>query len=146
MYNGTTVITFAPGKINHALVTATRCYTCHNGSYTTQGTMGAQAMVTNHIPTTITGGTGGLDCTTCHVTPTYTSSTGWLSEKMNHNGTLGGGAPIYCVTCHLTGTTYLVPSGFQRMSHNSTSTAKDCSRSGCHKPLGSIGTSYSKWN
>jgi predicted CXXCH cytochrome family protein len=144
-YNGTSVLTFAPGTMNHTLVTATRCYTCHNGSYTTQGAMGAQAMPLNHIPTTITGGTGGLTCTTCHTNPTYTSATGWLAEKMNHNGAMGGGAPVYCVSCHLSGTTYLVPSGFQRKSHNGASTAKDCSSSSCHKPLGKQGSTYSSW-
>lgn len=146
VYNGTTVISFAPGTMDHTKVTGTSCYSCHNGSYTTQGTMGAQAMPINHIPTTITGGIGGLPCTTCHTTPGYTSATGWLAEKMNHNGAMGGGAPVYCVSCHLSGTTYLVPSSFQRKSHNGASTAKDCSSSNCHKPLGKTGTSWSNWN
>ena len=146
IYNGTTVTTFAPGTINHSLVTATTCFLCHNGSYTSQGTMGAQAMPINHIPTTITGGIGGLPCTTCHTNPGYTSPTGWLAVQMNHNGAQGGGVPIYCVNCHLTGTTYLVPSGFQWKSHNGSSTAKDCSSSGCHKPIGQTGSTYINWN
>jgi len=142
-YNGTSVLTFAPGTMNHTLVTATTCYTCHNGSYTSQGTMGAQAMPINHIPITITGGTGGLPCTTCHTSPTYTSSTGWLAEKMNHNGAQGGGSPVYCVTCHLSGTSYL--GNMQKKSHNGASTSKDCSSSSCHKPIGKEGSTYSSW-
>jgi hypothetical protein len=140
-YNGTTVTTFAPGTMNHSLVTGSRCDTCHNGSYTTQGALGAQAKVSNHIPTTITG---TLDCTTCHNAPNYTSASGWSSEKMNHNGAQGGGSPVYCVTCHLSGTTYL--GSMDKKSHNGASTAKDCSSSNCHKPLGKYGIAYSKWN
>jgi len=142
-YNGTTVVTFAPGTMNHTLVTSITCYSCHNGSYTSQGTMGAKAMPLNHIPVAITGGAGGLPCTTCH-TPTYTSASGWAAEKMNHNGALGGGAPVYCVTCHLTGTSYM--GTMDKKSHQGTSTAKDCSSANCHKPLGKFGVSYSKWN
>ena len=143
MYNGTTVTTFAPGTMNHALVTATRCDVCHGGAYTTQGLQygGAQAKVSNHIPTTITA---GLDCTTCHTSPTYTSSTGWLQEKMNHNNAQGGGGGgVYCVNCHLSGVTYL--GSMQKKSHNGASTAKDCSSSSCHKPLGRTGTAYTVW-
>ena len=142
-YNGTTVTTFAPATMNHTLVTGTSCYSCHNGSYATQGTMGAKAMVTNHIPTAITGGTGGLPCTTCHTNPIYTSASGWASEKMNHNGAKGGGVPVYCVTCHLSGTTYM--GSMDKKSHNGASTAKDCSSSNCHKPLGKEGTAYISW-
>ncbi len=146
IYNGTTVTSFYPGTMNHVVTTSIQCQICHNGAYTTQGiTLGAQAMVSNHIPTTITG---ALDCNTCHPTAPSTSvaSMSWAQppEKMNHNGALGGGAPIYCVTCHLSGNTYL--GSMKKYSHNGASTAKDCSRSGCHRPLGSVGSSYSNWN
>jgi nitrate/TMAO reductase-like tetraheme cytochrome c subunit len=127
--------------MNHTLVTATRCDTCHNGSYATQGTSGAQAMVTTHIPITITS---GLDCNTCHKITAAASiaSMSWLTEKMNHNAAQGGG-PVYCVTCHLSGVTYL--GSAQKVSHNGASTAKDCSNSSCHKPKGSKGTVYVSW-
>jgi hypothetical protein len=138
------VITFALKAMNHLLTTAIRCDTCHNGSYTTKGPLGAQAKVSNHVPTTITG---SLDCNTCH-TVTLTAAVASMSwaapEKMNHNGAMGGGTPVFCVSCHLTGTTYL--GSMQKMSHNGSSTAKDCSSAGCHKPLGSKGTAYTKWN
>ncbi len=139
---GGAVTSFAGAVMSHAVVTATRCDVCHNGSYTTQGTMGAQAKVSNHIPTTITG---ALDCTTCHTAPTYTSPTGWLQERMNHNGAQGaGGGGVYCVNCHLRGVTYL--GSMQKLSHNGASVAKDCSSTSCHRPLGRKGTPYSAWN
>lgn len=146
VYNGTTVISFANATMSHAVVAATRCDACHNGSYTTQGTKygGAVGKVSNHIPTTITT---GLDCNTCHTTTTYTALSNWLTEKMNHNGAQGGavgGNGVYCVTCHLSGTTYM--GNMQKKSHEGASTAKDCSSSKCHKPLGSKGTTYINWN
>jgi len=147
IYNGTTVTSFAAGTLNHSVVAATPCSTCHNGSYTTQGTFGAVAKVSNHIPTTITG---SLDCNTCHKgsPPNGKATSGaaaWgVGQQMNHNGALGGGNPVYCVTCHLTGTTYL--GRMDKKSHEGASMAKDCSSSNCHKPLGRRGTAYSNWD
>jgi hypothetical protein len=163
VYDGTGSINFSTAAIssitvsgvskygmNHSALTGSpRCDSCHNGAYTGQGIFGAVAKVSNHIPTAITG---SLDCTTCHTTLTLTSaslkvtsgSADWLAEVMNHNGAQGG-APNYCVTCHLKGVTYL-QSKSQLISHNGASTAKDCSSSSCHKPLGKTGTAYSKWN
>jgi hypothetical protein len=142
-------LSFAGGNLVHSLFTATRCDACHNGSLTTFGAAGAVVKVSNHIPTTITG---ALDCNTCHKgTPPATAAaaaggaTVWATgEKMNHNGAVGGGAPIYCVDCHLKGVTWL--SKAQLLSHNGASKAKDCSSTSCHKPLGSKGTSWVKWN
>jgi hypothetical protein len=121
---------------------ALKCSQCHNGSYTAEGTVGAQAKtLVNHIPTTITD-SAGLDCNACHyytgTAPTI-SATGFAggknaAETMDHNGAKGG-APYYCVTCHLSSVTYLM-SGAPKASHNGASTSKDCSSSGCHKPLG----------
>ena len=132
-----------------------RCDSCHNGAYSAFGTTGALPKVTNHAPTTITG---SLDCNTCHTgtnPQTAAAAAGgaamWAKgaqpgEIMNHNGAQGG-APSYCVTCHLGTATYLEPSGFQKTSHNGASTAKDCSNTSCHKPLGRTGGSnYSSWN
>jgi len=147
MYNGTTVLSFASGTLNHSVVAGSRCDSCHNGSYTSQGVYGAVAKVSNHVPTTITG---SLDCNTCHtgIPPNSKPTSGasaWASgEKMNHNSAQGMGVPIYCVTCHLTGSTYL--GNMFKMNHNGASISKDCSSSSCHKPLGRYGTAYSKWN
>lgn len=157
VYDGTTSINFSSSAVTsiggtspryamkHSVVTG-RCDSCHNGAYAGQGIFGAVGKVTKHIPTAITG---SLDCTTCHTTLVgagiviSSGSADWLRETMNHNGAQGGG-PIYCVTCHLSGTTYL--GSMQKKSHEGTSTAKDCSRSSCHKPLGSKGASYIRWN
>lgn len=143
VYNGTSIISFAGATMSHLITASTRCDACHNGSYLTQGASGAQNVVSNHIPRTITG---TLDCNTCHnMTITASiSSMSWLTERMNHNGAKGGGTPVYCVTCHLKGVTYL--GSMQKLSHNGASVSKDCSSAGCHKPLGSKGTAYSSWN
>jgi len=147
MFNGTSVTSFAGGTLNHSVVAATPCSTCHNGSYTTQGTFGAVAKVTRHIPTTITG---SLDCNTCHKgtppngKPTAGAAAWSVGQRMNHNGAMGGGNPVFCVTCHLTGTTY--QGRMEKKRHEGASVAKDCSRSGCHKPLGRTGATYIRWD
>jgi len=140
------------GMKHSVLAAGTLCgTTCHNGSYTSQGTYGALAKVSNHIPTAMAG--TSADCTFCHTTLTLAAvkvSSGtadWLTETVGvtqHNGDQGG-SPNYCVTCHLSSATYL-SSKIQKVSHNGASTSKDCSSSSCHKPLGSKGTSYSSWN
>ena len=130
---------FANPTMLHAAVSSIRCDTCHNGSYLTQGTQlgGAKAKPTNHIPTTITG---TLDCNTCH-----TSTTLWTAEKMNHNGAPGK-TGVLCITCHVSGgTAYLGNMQRKSLTHDSGGHS-DCSDSGCHKPLGNIGTSWVKWN
>ncbi len=142
-------ITFAPGNMGaaqHSALAATACSTCHSGAYATQGLNlgGAVGKVSNHIPTTITG---ALDCNTCHKNgfTAVSGSAGWATTngQMNHNSAQGG-APNYCVTCHLTGVSYMGLA--QKKNHNGASTAKDCSSSSCHKPLGSKGSTYSSWN
>lgn len=131
---------FVNPTMSHLAVTVYRCDQCHNGSYLTEGTQlgGAKAKPAGngHIPTTITG---TLDCNTCH-----TSTTSWLSEKMNHNGALGK-TGVLCTTCHVSGAPY--PGNMQKKSLTHDSGGHiDCSDSGCHKPLGSKGTSWVKWN
>ena len=133
-HTNTAYISFANSPMNHAVVTSTRCDVCHSGSYTSEGITGALAKPSLHIPTTITG---SLDCNTCH-----TSTTSWTSEKMNHNSTTTG-----CKTCHNSGTSYLGSMDKKTLgSHEGSKTTDDCSQSGCHRPLGSEGTSWVKWN
>lgn len=135
----------APYTMNHTVVSATSCKTCHNGSYTSVGTKGAQAKssATNHIPEAILTGGGALDCNACH----RSSTTSWLPERMEHNGSPGGGGQ--CNTCHGAAATYS-SSTIMKMALNhrgASATGKtDCSASSCHKPLGSTGQSWSKWN
>lgn len=150
-----TASTFAPGLMGATQhgdpllkSTVPLCSTCHNGSYASQGLNlgGAVGMVTNHIPTTSI--TPGLDCTTCHRNGFVAAAgtAGWVTSngQMNHNGAQGGGSGGYCVTCHLSGVSYLEPYA-QLKNHNGSSTAKDCSSSSCHAPLGRTGSSWTNW-
>jgi hypothetical protein len=137
-HNSTTVWT--TGTMNHAVVAATQCGTCHNGAYVSQtfGVLGgAKARPSNHIPyqTYITGG-ATMDCNVCH-----TSTALWTTEKMNHNATSAN-----CRFCHQTGVAYLGSMMKMAMTHNKKTATGDCSQSGCHRPLGNVGTPYSKWN
>jgi hypothetical protein len=126
--------------MNHGVVSAATCKSCHNGSYLSAGAQGALAKPANHIPeaTQLMGG-ATLDCKACH-----SSTTSWLSEKMNHNSTMGNGAG-WCKGCHASGTTYLGSMDKKSVNHDK-SGSTDCSQSGCHRPLGNKGATYSKWN
>jgi hypothetical protein len=126
--------------MNHGVVSAATCKSCHNGSYLSAGAQGALAKPANHIPeaTQLMGG-ATMDCNACH-----SSTTSWLSEKMNHNSTMGNGAG-WCKGCHASGTTYLGSMDKKSLNHEK-SGSTDCSQSGCHRPLGNKGATYSKWN
>jgi hypothetical protein len=129
--------TWANGKL-HANVTVTgQCKTCHNGNYTTQAAVGKP---TNHVPETQLLNGAAMECNACH-----SSTTAW-TERMNHNSSMGGGAG-WCKGCHLLGTTYA--GHFQRkaLTHKTkVPPAIDCSESGCHRPLGTKGSTYSAWD
>jgi hypothetical protein len=128
--------------MNHSVVTAATCASCHNGSYLSAGPQGALAKPANHIPVAQLLNGASLDCKACH-----SSTTSWLTEKMNHNGSTGNGLGM-CKSCHATGTNYL-SSLLQKnsLNHNPVKgvIALDCSQSGCHRPIGNTGTSYVRW-
>lgn len=133
---------FVNPTMSHLAVTVYRCDQCHNGSYLTEGTQlgGAKAKPAGngHIPTAITG---ALDCNTCHI-----STTSWLSEKMNHNGAQGKTGDLRaCTTCHVSGAPYPGNMDKKSLTHDAGGHV-DCSDSGCHRPLGTKGTSWVKWN
>jgi hypothetical protein len=98
------------------------------------------AKPSNHIPeaTQIANGST-LDCNACH-----SSTTSWTTEKMNHNASQGNGSG-WCKGCHATGTAYLGTMDKKSLTHDKTGKT-DCSVSGCHKPLGTKGSAYTKWN
>ena len=128
--------------MNHSVVVATTCKTCHNGSYVSQGATGALAKPTNHIPeaTQLLNG-ASMDCKACH-----TSTSSWGSMTMNHNGSQGNGAG-WCKGCHQSGVSYLGSMERMQLNHrNRTPAPTDCSQSGCHRPLGSTGTTYRNWD
>ena len=131
----------AATTMNHTVVVTATCKSCHNGSYVSQGSTGALAKPANHIPeaTQLLNG-AAMDCNACHK-----GTAVWTTVTTNHNGSLGGGAG-WCKGCHQTGTAYLGSMEKKALTHQrKTPPAIDCSESGCHRPLGNQGTSYSRW-
>jgi hypothetical protein len=126
--------------MSHTVVTTMACKTCHNGSYLSEGPQGALAKPTNHIPETQLLNGGLMDCNSCH-----TSTTAFSTFKMNHNSTMGNGAG-WCKGCHLTGVSYLGNASKKSLTHQQKSPVPtDCSQSGCHRPLGTRGSTYTNW-
>jgi hypothetical protein len=127
--------------MNHTVVATSTCKSCHNGSYVSQGTQGALAKPTNHIPESQLLNGANMDCKACH-----TSTASWGTMTMNHNGSQGGGAG-WCIGCHASGTNFLGNMEKERLTHETKNPpAKDCSESGCHRPLGNRGTTYRNWD
>jgi len=127
--------------MNHTVVATATCKSCHDGRFVSQGTTGALAKPSNHIPEAQLLNGAAMDCKACHTT---TSS--WVSMNMNHNGSMGGGSG-WCIGCHLSGQSYL--GGMERKSlthQRKTPAPKDCSESGCHRPLGTTGSTYRNWD
>jgi hypothetical protein len=122
-----------PAGFNHAGVVPGSCETCH-----TPGGPGL-AMPANHIPykSQLSAG-ASMGCDRCH-----TSTTTFTAETMDHNNTQGNGAG-FCRGCHATGTSYLGNMQKRSVTHQS-ATATDCSQSGCHRPLGTQGSTYRSW-
>jgi hypothetical protein len=124
--------------MNHSVVATSTCKSCHNGSYTSAGALGALPKPTNHIPEVQLLNGASMDCKACH-----SSTTSFLTEKMNHNGSLGSGSG-QCTACHATGTNYLGTMLKKTVNHISPG-KPDCSTAGCHRPLGNRGASYVTW-
>ena len=129
----------ASTTMNHTVVVTQACKGCHNGAYVSQGTQGALPKPTNHIPEVQLLNGAAMDCNACH-----TGTTAWSSMTMNHNNSQGNGAG-WCKACHATGTSYLGSMERKSLTHRS-ATATDCSQSGCHRPLGTKGTTYRNWD
>ena len=75
-----------PRAMNHTLVTATGCSTCHSGGYLSEN---AQQKSGTHIPTT-------EQCDVCHTSPGSNPSPLWAPVTKHTN--LGAGK---CQTCHI---------------------------------------------
>jgi hypothetical protein len=125
------------GARTHANVAINgQCKTCHSGTYTGQG---ATAKPSNHIPEAqLLNGTA-MECNACH-----NSTTAW-TQRMNHNGSLGNGSG-WCKNCHQSGVTYLGNMDKKSLTHEKKTGVTDCSQSGCHRPLGTKGAAYTKWD
>lgn len=120
-----------PTTFNHVGVVAGTCQTCHGGTY-------ANIVIkpSNHIPTITPSGMPGNECSLCH-----SSTTSFAVEKMNH-----GTMQTSCITCHDSTSTYLGGMTKVNRSRHNNAGVKDCSTSGCHKPLGNKGSTYVKWD
>jgi len=127
--------------MNHGVVATAECKACHSGQYLTEGTVGALAKPANHIPEAQLLGGSLLDCKACH-----TSTTSWPAQRMNHNNSPGNGAG-WCKGCHDSATRYAGAMERKTLRHEAGAAAvvTDCSQSGCHRPLGTRGTPYTKW-
>lgn len=126
--------------MNHSVVSATGCKTCHNGRFTSQGPQGALGKPGNHIPEAALLNGAAMECNACH-----TSTASFAPMRMEHNNSLGNGAGS-CKTCHQTGTNFLGNMERKALNHESRGAGvSDCSTSGCHRPLGRVGTSYRSW-
>ena len=119
---------------NHAGVVPGTCATCHR-----PGGPGL-AKPLNHIPyeSQLLAGSS-LNCDACHK-----STASFTSETMNHNNSSGSGAG-WCKGCHLSGTSYLGNMQKKSLTHKQTTGVTDCSQSGCHRPLGTHGSTYKSW-
>jgi hypothetical protein len=128
--------TFAGGAFNHTGVAAGTCASagCH-----IQGGAGLTAP-SNHIPyqSQLLSGTS-MSCDACH-----TSTTSFTAERMNHNNSQGNGAG-WCKGCHQSGTSFLGNMQKKSLTHQKSTGVTDCSQSGCHRPLGNTGNTYTNW-
>src|SRR5258705_5656018 len=104
--------------MNHAAVPGIACASCHNGSYTGEGTSGAQAKGAGHVTTT-------ADCSTCHK-----STTSWAGATFTHAAT-----DTNCSSCH-NGT---AATGMKTPPHIPTATLQ-CSN--CHTNTAANFTTY----
>jgi hypothetical protein len=126
---------WANGKFHTYFTVSTGCKTCHTGAY-----MNATGKPINHIPEVQLLNGASMDCNACH-----TSTASWGSMVMNHNNSQGNGAG-WCKACHQSGTSYLGSMQKKSLTHRSATGVTDCSQSGCHRPLGTKGTPYTKWD
>jgi predicted CXXCH cytochrome family protein len=85
-----TAPSFATYTMNHTAVVASRCDSCHNGSYVSQGTKGAlgTASFPGHVPT------NGQDCITCHASAA-SGFVSWMGATFKHAPT-----DTNCASCH----------------------------------------------
>ncbi len=128
--------TFTGATFNHTGIGPGTCSTCHY-----QGGPG-MATPNNHIPyaSQLLSG-ASMNCDSCHKS---TNTGGFMTQTMNHNNSQGNGAG-WCKGCHQSGTNYLGTMQTKSLTHQKSSGVTDCSQSGCHRPLGTQGTAYSRW-
>lgn len=118
----------AIGKSVGHIATADDCNMCHFSTATWAGALGGKPA--NHIPYN-----AGVTCTSCHIGTTVVTGP-----------TLHAYVPLPCTTCHLRGNGLLGKMDTKSIGHEGMKAGDDCSKSGCHKPLGNRGTLYINWD
>jgi hypothetical protein len=136
----TSTVNWTSRSYQHPASAVGNCKLCHDDvRYASENA--TQKTSVNHIPywTSINAG-ASMSCEACH-TGGYVN---WTSEKMNHNNSQGNGSG-FCKNCHQTGTSYLGTMDKKSLTHDSGGKT-DCSvAGGCHRPLGTKGTPYTRW-
>lgn len=128
-HNGTNATGIAQ-KSGHVAIGSSECGECHTSKTTWLGALGGKP--SNHIDYN-----ASATCSSCHVGSTTISGAS-LHGYVNS---------LACTACHLTGATKsLGVSGKKSVGHEGMGAADDCSKSGCHKPLGNKGTAYTNWD
>ena len=148
--HSTTAFTTFSGTLMKHTGIVSGCASCHNGQTFAVG-MTPVFKSTRHIPyaANLTGG-AGMGCEFCHSKTIFTTfTTGLVSSTTMHNGTTGNGAG-WCKGCHLSGLSWSAILMTKSLTHDSSTVngvpVTDCSQSGCHRPTGNTGTSYTNWN
>jgi hypothetical protein len=119
----------AVGKNAGHIATTDDCNSCHTSTLTWAGALGAKPA--NHIPYT-----AGVTCSSCHIGTTV------VKGVALHNYV----SSYACTTCHLKGNGLLGNMDTKSIGHEGMKAGDDCSRSGCHKPLGNRGSLYTNWD
>ena len=145
-----TAASFVTYTMTHSAVSASRCDACHNGSFTSEGTKGAQgtASFPSHVAT------GGRDCVTCHANTSFLSWAGGLYVHLPadtncsncHNGTTATGLTtpphipvtgVQCSNCHTNTASSFVT---YTMTHSAVSTSRcDACHNGSYTAEGTKG-------
>lgn len=129
--------TWANGRLHTNVTVTTQCKTCHMGNY-----LGSIGKPNNHIPESqLLNGTL-MECNACHKS---TAAGGFGTAVMDHNNSQGNGSG-WCYACHRSGTAFLGNMDRKSLTHQKSSGVTDCSQSGCHRPLGTRGTTYRSWD
>ena len=120
-----TATSFVTYTMSHAAVSGSRCDSCHNGSYLTEGTKGAlsTASYPGHVAT------AGHDCATCHAGAAV-SFASWKGGTYVHQA-----SDANCVNCHAGRTA----TGMSTPPHIPTSSTQ-CSN--CHTNTAASFTTY----
>lgn len=119
------------GKPSGHVATTDECNQCHLSTASWTPALGGKPA--NHIPYT-----AGTSCTACHV-----SLTSVRTGAAMHAYTSG----IACTTCHLKNNQYVGwGQDTKSIGHEGMKSGDDCSKSGCHAPLGRKGTAYVNWD